>query len=164
MPVAPTLPISSLSASRQQSVLSVTVSDTSSSANSEVNAQILSSCPYARIMLLSNPMSRAFPEGTISSSAERKSSSSMPYDSERILRIFAFSASFSSFSRSSLCSIGWFPIRRSRFSPVTTSVAFFVICSPARCTSRSVMTNTGSSSFSPTHTGTEVPSFLATTP
>ncbi len=90
---------------------SVTVSDTSSSANSEVNAQILSSCPYARIMLLSNPMSRAFPEGTISSSAERKSSSSMPYDSERILRIFAFSASFSSFSRSSLCSIGWFPIR-----------------------------------------------------
>ncbi len=164
IPVAPTLPISSLSTSRQQRVVSVISSAMSSIAKTDEKAHTLSSCPYPRIILLSKPRSFAFPAGTISSSAESRSCSSISYVSARILMIFALSASFSSFSSSSRCSMGRFPIRRSRLSPVTTSAAFFVICSPARCTSRSVITNTGSSSFSPMLTLTTVPSFLAITP
>ena len=75
IPVAPTLPISSLSTRMQQAVLST--SSISSIAFKEENAHTLSSCPYERIMLLSNPASLAFPAGTTSSSAEIKSSSSI---------------------------------------------------------------------------------------
>ena len=75
IPVAPTLPISSLSTRIQHAVLFT--SFVSNIASKDVNAQTLSSCPYAIIILLSIPHSLAFPAGTISSSAERKSSSSM---------------------------------------------------------------------------------------
>ena len=72
--------------------------------------------------------------------------------------------SFSSSSRSSACSIGRFPIRRSSFSPSITALAFFSICCAERCTSRSVITNTGSLSFSPILIFTTEPSVFATTP
>ena len=121
MPVAPTLPISSLSVSRQQLVrFGVSIS---SIAAKEVYAHTRSSCPYAAIMLLSSPQSRAFPAGTISSSAERKSSSSTSYFSFRMQRTLFLTASFFFSSLSSLS--GLLPIRMSRFSPSITSAAFF---------------------------------------
>ena len=76
IPVAPTLPTSSLSTRMQQAVRAVC--PISSIAFKEVKAHTLSSCPYARIMLRSKPASRALPAGTTSSSAEIKSSSSIP--------------------------------------------------------------------------------------
>ena len=77
---------------------------------------------------------------------------------------FALTASFSFSSRLSSCSIGRLPISRSSFSPSTTVDAFFSICFAARWISRSVITKTGSSSFSPMLTFTTVPSFFAITP
>ena len=75
------------------------------------------------------------------------------------------SFSFSLFSFSSLDrKMGLLPMIRSRASPSMTLDAFFSICSPARCTSRSEIKNTGSSSFSPTFTSMVVPSFFTTTP
>ena len=156
MPVAPTLPISSLSTSRQQDVFSG--ASTSSIATREVYAHTRSSWPYARIMLASIPSSRAFPAGTISSSAERKSSSSMPYLSFKSFKVMALTASFS------VPSSGWLPIRRSRFSPSTTVFAGFVCCSLERWIRRSVTQNTGSLSSSPITTSTTSPFFFATTP
>ena len=137
MPVAPTLPISSLSTRRHTDVR-LTVF-TSRNALSEVKAQTLSSCPYERIMDLSNPISRAFPAGTI-------------------LSIFSLTASFS------LPLTGVLPIRISRFSPSTTLFPFLSICSLARWIRRSVTQNTGSLSSSPILTSTVVPSVFTITP
>ena len=55
---------------------------------------------------------------------------------------------------SSTVSLGTEPISTFMPSPLMTSVAFLVICSEARCGSRSVMTNFGSSGLSPTRTST----------
>ena len=117
------------------------------------------------IMLRSRPQSLALSAGTISSSAERKSSSSMPYFSLRMDKIPAFTASFSfSLSPSSSGTAGRLPTKTSRASPSMTTRAFFSICSPAKWIKRSDTNTTGSSSFSPMHTSTTVPSFFATTP
>ena len=76
MPLAPTLPISSLSIRMQQEVLLTSFFE--SMASREVNAHTLSSWPYAITMLRSSPHTLALPAGTTSSSAERKSPSSIP--------------------------------------------------------------------------------------
>ena len=157
MPLAPTEPISSLSTSRHTLVYSGAPS-ISSIALYEGYAHTLSSCPYDRIILRSNPSSLALPAGTISNSAEIKSSSSIPYSFERIARTPFFTASFSSDSN------GMLPTKRSRFSPSITLPAFFSICSPAKWIKRSDTQNTGSSSFSPIWICTLLPSFLTTTP
>ncbi len=133
-------------------------------------------------MLRSRPVSLAFPAGTISSSAERKSSSSMPYFSLRSFRIPALTASFSflpAVSSAFLHSHALFsalhaaflpsarglePIKTSSFSPSITVAACFFICSAARCGRRSVTLTTGSFSSSPITTSTSSPSFFATTP
>ena len=126
-------------------------------------------------MLRSRPQSLAFPAGTTSSSADRKSSSSISYFSRRIASTCAFTRSFSSFFASSGLSalssfpesaffIGRLPINRFRSSPSITTLAFFANCSPARWTNRSVIQKTGSPSSSPMLTSTTEPSFLATTP
>ena len=156
MPVAPTLPISSLSTSRQQVVYSVF--STSTIARREVNAHTRSSCPYAMIILVSNPDSLAFPAGTTSSSADKKSSSSISYFSFRIERIFFATASFSSPFN------GWLPTRISNASPSITSVAFLLMRSWDKWIKRSVTQKTGSFSSSPTQTGTTSPSFFTITP
>ena len=155
IPLAPVLPISSLSTSRQQEVLAT--SSALNIANRDVNAHTLSSCPYARIMLLSRPQSLAFPAGTISSSAERKSSSSTSYLSFRRFLIFLVTA-FSSLSS------GRLPIRRSICSPSIKSFASFSLCLAPRCGRRSLITSTGSVSFSPTQTSTFSPFFFTITP
>ena len=83
-----------------------------------------------------------------------------------LMASLAFSlSSFLSSSFSSLVrTMGLLPMIRSRASPSMTLEAFFSICSPARCTSRSDMKNTGSSSFSPMFISIVVPSFFTTTP
>ena len=88
------LPTSSLSTNNTTEVFLVL--SVSSKANKEVYAQILSSCPYPATILLSNPKSLAFPAGTISISADMKSSSSKSYFSFNNFNIFALTASFSS--------------------------------------------------------------------
>ena len=155
IPLAPVLPISSLSTNRQQAVL--VTSSASSIANNEVNAHTLSSCPYARIILLSSPHSLALPAGTISNSAERKSSSSISYFSFRRFLILRVTASSSPSS-------GRLPIKRSICSPSMKSFASFSLCFAPRCGRRSLITSTGSVSFSPTQISTFSPSFLITTP
>ena len=121
MPVAPTLPISSLSTKSPQAV--VLGSATSIIAIAEGYAQHLSSCPYARIIERSSPASLAFPAGTTSISAEMKSSSSISYSFLSISRIAFLTASFSSpFT-------GFEPIRISRSSPFITSEAVSFIWS-----------------------------------
>ena len=124
MPVAPTLPISSLSTKRQHAVFCKSFA--SNIANNDVNAHTLSSCPYAKIILLSMPQSRAFPAGTTSNSAETKSSSSISYFSFSIWRRFALTASFSSPPN------GLLPINTSNFSPSMTFAAFVSNCSAAK--------------------------------
>ena len=175
MPVAPTLPISSLSTSTVMAVRTG-VSSRSSWALSDGYAQAESSWPYPMNIERSKPSSRAGPAGTTSISAERKSSSSMPYFLASSWRTNAFTGSFAaSFSRSllsassfflsaSLSTIGRLPTSTSRSSAATTSEAVFFIWSFARWMSRSETQNTGSSASSPTFTCTTEPSFLATTP
>ena len=156
IPVAPTLPISSLSTNKQQ-VVRLTPS-VSSIARSDVKAHALSSCPYPIIILLSIPQSFAFPTGTISNSAEIKSSSSISYIFFKSSSIFSFTASFS------IPFIGLFPTIKSNFSPSITLSALFSICSADKCTNKSVITKIGSSSFSPITISCFVPSLRTTTP
>ena len=150
------LPTSSLSTNNTTEVfLTLSVSN---KANREVYAQILSSCPYPATMLLSNPKSLAFPAGTISISADMKSSSSKSYFSFNNFNIFALTASFSSPSK------GMLPTKIFKSSPAITSAAFFCCCSAAKCINKSETITTGSVSSSPTTTSIFVPSFLTTTP
>ena len=124
----------------------------------EVKAQTLSSCPYAITMLLSRPQSRALPAGTISNSADIRSSFSISYVSFNSFSICATTASFSSPQSGAL------PTKISRASPSMTDAAVFSICLDPRCGRRSVIANIGSSSFSPITTLNFVPSFFTTTP
>jgi len=156
IPVAPTLPISSLSVNRQQVVFST--SSASSIATIDVYAHTLSSCPYAMIILSSIPQFLAFPAGTISSSAEMKSSSFIPYFFFRSASTCSFTASFSFPFNGLLAN------KISSSSPSITLFAFFSIWAPARWISRSVTQNTGSFLSSPMFTSTTSPSVLATTP
>ena len=121
IPVAPTLPISSLSVSRQQVVFSG--SSASSMATRDVYAHTLSSWPYAMIILSSIPQFLAFPAGTISSSAERKSSSFILYFFSRSASTASFTASFS------LPSSGLLANSMSSCSPSITESALFLSCS-----------------------------------
>ena len=72
-------------------------------------------------MLLSKPKSLAFPAGTISNSAEIKSSSSKSYFSFKSAKIFSLTASFS------FPSNGIFPTKTFKSSPAITSFAFFEV-------------------------------------
>ena len=109
-------------------------------------------------MLRSKPKSRLLPAGTTSISAERKSSSAMPYFSFRMARMAVFTGSFSASFR------GLPPTITSNASPSMTTLAFLSIWVADRWMSRSEMPTTGSSSSSPMTTSTTVPSFFATTP
>ena len=109
-------------------------------------------------MLRSNPKSLAFPAGTTSISADKKSSSSIPYSSSNNCNSCFLTASFSSSFN------GLLPIRTLRSSPSTITFPFFCICFPDKWIKRSVIPTTGSSSFSPIQMLTLVPSFLTTTP
>ena len=143
-------------------------------------------------MLLSNPAVLALNAGTISSSLLSKSSSVILYFSFNIFMIFSFifsvhffcsslspftfkfnlfscefkSCAFNSFwlSFSSHLLDGMFPITKSNFSPSIASVSFFCIWSFARCGNKSVITKTGSLSFSPIETVIFSPFSLTITP
>ena len=125
IPVAPTLPISSLSTRIQTHVLSMV--SASKRASREVKEQILSSCPYPRTIDLSSPRYFAFPLGTTSSSADKKSFSSMLYFSFRIARILSLALSFLSPSFFSSFALSSKPTTRSRSSPGINSPAVFFI-------------------------------------
>ena len=107
----------------------------------------------------SKPMSLALKAGTADSSAEIKSSSTMPY--------FRFSSSRTdSFTRSlpSSSSRGRLPTRMFRLSAGMASPRGFLDCSTPRWGSRSSMVNRGSPSPLPMDTRTTWPFFRATTP
>ena len=104
-------------------------------------------------------MSQAFTAGTASSSAELRSSSTMPY--------FSWSSFMTaSFTRpdSSSFPMGSLPSSRFSVSPGTASARGFLFWAAPRWGSRSVMTSRGSPSSSPMRTVTFVPSFRITTP
>ena len=96
IPVFPTLPISSLSTSMQIAVF--LGCSTSNIALRLVYAQTLSSCPYPATILLSKPKDLALKPGITSSSALKKSFSTIPYFSFNIFKILSltFSETFSS--------------------------------------------------------------------
>ena len=104
------------------------------------------------------PMSVAFTAGTVSSSADVRSLSVIPY-----LSYSRFSTCIFTRSVSSLSPRGRLPSSRFSVSPGIASPRGFLLCSPPRWGSRSVMTSLGSSP-SPMHTSTTVPSFFTTTP
>ena len=106
----------------------------------------------------SKPNSRAAPAGTISNSADKKSSSSKPYCSFKTCNTYACTPSLSS------PLTGRLPIRRSNCSPSTTLAAFFSICSCPKCGNKSVTQNTGSVGLSPMANSTTEPSRFTTTP
>ena len=104
-------------------------------------------------------MSTALAAGTAISSAERKSSSTMPY--------FSWSrAKMPSFTRSlpASWSKGRLPIKRLSCSAETMDPMVFLAWSPARWGSRSPTVNWGSPGSSPMRTETAVPSRRTTTP
>ena len=104
-------------------------------------------------------MSTALAAGTAMSSADRKSSSTMPYFSWRI-------SSMASFTRSLPSSVpkGRLPTKRFSCSAETMDPMVFFAWSPARWGSRSPTVNWGSPGASPMRTGTTVPSRRTTTP
>ena len=110
-------------------------------------------------MLRSKPTSRTGYAGTASSSADRKSASTMPYFSFRICRMFNFTASLSVSFRN-----GREPTSRFSSSPRISWGAVRFIWASARCGSRSVTQKTGSCGSSPMFTVTLLPSALTTTP
>ena len=119
-PVLPSEPVSSLSVRTVTAVYSG--SSQSRIAISAGYAHTLSSWPYAPISERSKPMSQAGNAGTASSSALRKSSSTMPYFSLRMLRILSFTA-----SADSVLSKGREPIRILRLSPLMPSAIVLLI-------------------------------------
>ena len=84
-----------------------------------------------------------FIAGTNSISELKKSTSVIPYFSFNMFNIFNLTFSDTS------ASYGMLPINRFRSSPDTPSFSFFSICSCAKCGSKSVIVNIGSSSLSP---------------
>ena len=142
MPDTPSEPISSLSAKMHTAVFSGMSS--CRIAASSAYAQTRSSWPYAPMRLRSKPRSRALAAGTASSSAEIKSSSTMPYFSCRMRMMASFTRSGPSSSGS-----GQLPMRMLRDSDGMASFSGFLPCSRPRWGRRSLMTNCGSSGSAP---------------